>query len=88
MPLCCPDNSETLSGCFRNQCPDAAEILNMRWQNFPAPALGDERTVNYGFSFDDIGAGGNDIRLSFQGNEGHSSPRAGVELQANSKPLG
>ncbi len=26
MPLCCPDNSETLSGCCRNQCPDAAEI--------------------------------------------------------------
>ena len=26
MPLCCPDNSETLSGCFRNGCPDAAEI--------------------------------------------------------------
>lgn len=28
MPLCCPDNSETLSGCFRNQCPDATEIRN------------------------------------------------------------
>lgn len=28
MPLCCPDNSETLSGCCRNQCPDAAEICN------------------------------------------------------------
>jgi hypothetical protein len=26
VPLCCPDNSETLSGCFRNQCPDVAEI--------------------------------------------------------------
>ncbi len=28
MPLCCPDNSETLSGCCRNQCPDAAEICS------------------------------------------------------------
>ena len=26
LPLCCPDNSVTLSGCFRNQCPDVAEI--------------------------------------------------------------
>jgi len=26
VPLFCPDNSETLSGCFRNQCPDTAEI--------------------------------------------------------------
>ena len=30
MPLCCPDNSETLSGCFRNGCPDAAEIRNRK----------------------------------------------------------
>jgi len=29
VPLCCPDNSETLSGCFRNGCPYAAEILTM-----------------------------------------------------------
>ena len=29
MPLCCPDNSETLSGCFRNGCPDAAEICTV-----------------------------------------------------------
>jgi hypothetical protein len=27
MPLCCPDNSETLSGCYRKQCPDVTEIL-------------------------------------------------------------
>ena len=26
MPLCCPDNSETLSGCYRKQCPDVTEI--------------------------------------------------------------
>ena len=26
LPLWCPDNSVTLSGCFRNQCPDVAEI--------------------------------------------------------------
>ena len=26
LPKCCPDVTETLSGCFRNQCPDAAEI--------------------------------------------------------------
>ena len=68
---------------FRGNSPG-----DMRERKFPAPALGDERTVNYGFSFDDIGAGVNDIRLSFQGNDGHSSPRAGVELQAYSKPLG
>ena len=29
MPLCCPDNSGTLSGCCRNQCPDAAEICTL-----------------------------------------------------------
>ncbi len=29
MPKWCPDNSETLSGCCRNQCPDAAEICTM-----------------------------------------------------------
>ena len=28
MPLRCPDNSEMLSGCCRNQCPDASEICN------------------------------------------------------------
>jgi len=29
VPKCCPDNSETLSGCCRNQCPDATEIRKM-----------------------------------------------------------
>lgn len=28
MPLCCPDNSEMLSGCYRKQCPDVTEICN------------------------------------------------------------
>ncbi|MHB1276457.1 MAG: DegT/DnrJ/EryC1/StrS family aminotransferase, partial [Candidatus Humimicrobiaceae bacterium] len=28
-PLYCPDNSVTLSGCFRNQCPDVAKICNI-----------------------------------------------------------
>jgi len=26
MPECCPDNSETLSGCYRKQCPDVTGI--------------------------------------------------------------
>jgi len=26
LPECCPDNSETLSGCYRKQCPDVTEI--------------------------------------------------------------
>ena len=25
-PICCPDVADLLSGCFRNQCPDASEI--------------------------------------------------------------
>jgi hypothetical protein len=30
MPECCPDNSETLSGCYRKQCPDVTEICRER----------------------------------------------------------
>ena len=34
MPKCCPDISETLSGCYRNECPDVTEIctqvINLR----------------------------------------------------------
>lgn len=36
-PIRCPDNSDMLSGCFRNQCPDVAEIrtfVNIMFQLF------------------------------------------------------
>jgi putative transposase len=32
MPLFCPDYSEMLSGCFRNHCPDKAEIRSGYYQ--------------------------------------------------------
>ncbi|WP_027621907.1 hypothetical protein [Acetivibrio clariflavus] len=40
MPLRCPDNSEMLSACCRNQCPDVPEICNLKlWgiQNHDPP---------------------------------------------------
>jgi transposase len=37
-PICCPDISDTLSGYFRNQCPDVAEIRNLQyiWEEYKA----------------------------------------------------
>ena len=54
-PIRCPDNSDMLSGCFRNQCPDVAEIRTLTTNHDSIPMwnyYSDQSGVAIGFNID------------------------------------